>query len=146
MKSECDDLKAKRAEQAEGLAAIRARSDVLVKERKLQTETEQAIVDFLRQLSGVFCDNGLACISDDEGTQHEETVQTDQTKAEDETFRLQVFMPMTEDKREAKALSDADVAEKNPGDEPSDTAATFGDSPREEPVDAESVSPSASNQ
>ena len=52
---------------------------------------------------------------------------------------------MTEDKREAKALSDADVAEKNPGDEPNDTA-TLGDSPREEPVDAESVSPSASNQ
>ena len=81
-------------------------------------------------------------------TETVETVQTVQTetKAEDETFRLQVFMPMTEDKREAKALSDADVAEKNPGDEPSDTAATFGNSPREEPVDAESVSPSASNQ
>ena len=54
LKSECDDLKAKHAEQAEELAATRARSDVLVKEttQKLQTETEQAIVDFLRQLSG----------------------------------------------------------------------------------------------
>ena len=146
LKSECDDLKAKHAEQAEELAATRARSDVLVKEttQKLQSETEQAIVDFLRQLSGVFCENGLAYISDDEGTQHEETAQTETKAAEDETFRLQVFMPMTEDKREAKALSDADVAEKNPGDEPNDTA-TLGDSPGEEPVDAESVSPNASN-
>ena len=147
LKSECDDLKAKHAEQGEELATTRARSDALVKEttQKLQSETEQAIVDFLRQLSGVFCENGLAYISEDEGTQHEETVQTVQTetKAEDETFRLQVFMPMTEDKREAKALSDADVAEKNPGDEPNDTA-TLSDSPREEPADAESVSPSAS--
>ena len=85
-------------------------------------------MDFLRQLSGVFCENGLAYISEDEGTQHEDTVQTVQseTKAEDETFRLQVFMPMTEDKREAKALSDADDTEKNTGDEPNDTA-SLGD-------------------
>ena len=147
LKSECDDLKAKHAEQGEELATTRARSDALVKEttQKLQSETEQAIVDFLRQLSGVFCENGLAYISDDEGgTQHEETAQTETKAAEDETFRLQVFMPMTEDKREAKALSDADDAEKkNTGDKPNDTA-TLGDSPREEPADAESVSPSAS--
>ena len=101
-------------------------------------------MDFLRQLSGVFCESGLAYISDDEGTQHEETAQTETKAAEDETFRLQVFMPMTEDKREAKALSDADDAEKkNTGDEPNDTA-ILGDSPREEPADAESVSPNAS--
>ena len=148
LKSECDDLKAKHAEQGEELATTRARSDVLVKEttQKLQSETKQAIVDFLRQLSSVFCENGLAYISDDEGgTQHEETAQTETKAAEDETFRLQVFMPMTEDKREAKALSDADVAEKNPGNEPIDTAIP-SETTREEPVDAESMSPTASNQ
>ena len=125
----------------------RARSDALVKEtpQKLQSETEQAIVNFLRQLSGVFCENGLAYISeDDEGTQHEETAQTETNAGEHETFRLQIFMSMTEDKREAKALSDADNAQKkNTGDEPNDTA-TLCDSPREEPADAESVSPNAS--
>ena len=147
LKSECDDLKAKHAEQGEELATTRARSDALVKEttQKLQSETEQAIVDFLRQLSGVFCENGLACSSDDdEATQHEETTQGG-TKAEDDTFRLQVFTPMTEDKRDTKALSDADDAEKNPGNEPTDTAIP-GDPAREEPVDAEPVSQIASNQ
>ena len=147
LKSECDDLKAKHDEQGEELATTRARCDVLVREttQKLQSETEQAIVDFLRQLGGVFCENGLAYNSDDEGTQHEETAQTG-TKTEDETFRLQVFTPMiVEDKREAKALSDADDADKNPGKEPIDTAIP-GDPTREEPVDAESVSPTASNQ
>ena len=88
LKSECDDLKAKHAEQAEELAATRARSDVLVK------ETEQTIVDYLWQLNGVFCDNGLAYISDDEGAQHEDTAQTGTKAAQDETFRLQAFMPI----------------------------------------------------
>ena len=48
LKSECDDLKAKHAEQGEELATTRARSDALVKEttQKLQSETEQAIVVF----------------------------------------------------------------------------------------------------
>jgi hypothetical protein len=141
LKSECDDLKAKHAEQGEELAAARTRSEVLVKEttQKLQAETEQAIVDFLRQLSGVFCENGLPYISDDDGAQQEETT----TKAEDETFRLQVFTPI-EDKRDAKALSDADEAHKEP--EEIDNAIPADPSSREEIADVESVSPAASNQ
>jgi hypothetical protein len=75
LKSECDDLTTKHAKQGEDLAATRTRCDVLVKEttQKLQVDTEQAIVDFLRQLSGVFCENGLACISHDEGGRPEES-------------------------------------------------------------------------
>jgi hypothetical protein len=100
LKSECDDLTTKHAKQGEDLAATRTRCDVLVKEttQKLQVDTEQAIVDFLRQLSGVFCENGLACISDDEGGRPEESG----TTTEDGTFRLQVFTPMIEDKRDGK--------------------------------------------
>ena len=141
LKSECDDLKAKHVEQGEELAAARTRGEVLVKEttQKLQAETEQAIVDFLRQLSGVFCENGLPYISDDDGAQQEETT----TKAEDETFRLQVFTPI-EDKRDAKALSDADEAHKEP--EEIDNAIPADPSSREEIADVESVSPAASNQ
>ena len=140
LKSECDDLKAKHAEQTEELAATRARSDVLVKEttQKLQTETEQTIVDFLRQLSGVFCENGLAYISDDEGTQQDETGK----EAEDETFRLQVFTPMIVDKREAKGLSDADETQKEV--EQIDNAIPAKPS-REDAADFESMSSATSN-
>ena len=130
LKSECDDLTTKHAKQGEDLAATRTRCDVLVKEttQKLQVDTEQAIVDFLRQLSGVFCENGLACISDDEGGRPEESG----TTTEDGTFRLQVFTPMIEDKRDGKAV----------GESPDPVLQATA---RDNTADVESVSPATSH-